>query len=265
MGGRERYAHQERDHLDRSVCARGRDFTNVSIRAGARNGTELVYGDLLLHKGVLKALGYVPRRLLARFDLPESVAARYNITTHLRDAKDKEGLDIVDARGGWVTPGLGHYTYLHLLHALIIFYCSVDLHTHIGLDPAPQLAGSDSTNSPHGPISPPLRSLDGFNTHDDARALALAGGVTSGLVLPGSGNAVGISLSENLALPTSDVHSSTDRGPSLRRQVPQDARAEPLHDGPRASSRAPCQRQCGCRETTLAVPEVRILSYSCPE
>jgi hypothetical protein len=48
-----------------------------------------------------------------------------------------------------------------------------------------------SINSRNGPILPWLRSLDGFNTHDDAFQLSISGGVTSAQVLPGSGNAIG--------------------------------------------------------------------------
>ena len=42
-----------------------------------------------------------------------------------------------------------------------------------------------------GPILPWLRSIDGLNTHDDGYELAMAGGVTSVQVLPGSNNAIG--------------------------------------------------------------------------
>lgn len=35
-----------------------------------------------------------------------------------------------------------------------------------------------------------LRSLDGLNTHDDAYELAIAGGLTTALVIPGSANAI---------------------------------------------------------------------------
>lgn len=48
--------------------------------------------------------------------------------------------------------------------------------------------------SPNGPILPWLRSIDGFNTHDEAFALSIAGGVTSVQVLPGSENAIGESI-----------------------------------------------------------------------
>jgi hypothetical protein len=40
-----------------------------------------------------------------------------------------------------------------------------------------------------------LRSIDGLNTHDEAYRLAIAGGVTSGQVLPGSGNNIGTFIS----------------------------------------------------------------------
>lgn len=65
------------------------------------------------------------------------------------------------------------------------------MHSHLGVDSVPELAGTRDTNSRRGPILPWLRSLDGLNTHDDAYELSIAGGVTSALVLPGSANAIG--------------------------------------------------------------------------
>lgn len=56
---------------------------------------------------------------------------------------------------------------------------------------APFMRGTFDVNSAHGPVLPWLRSIDGFNTHDEALELAIAGGVTSAQVLPGSGNAIG--------------------------------------------------------------------------
>jgi len=49
-------------------------------------------------------------------------------------------------------------------------------------------------NSKKGPILPWLRSIDGLNTHDESYELAMAGGVTSVQVLPGSKNAIGPSI-----------------------------------------------------------------------
>lgn len=67
----------------------------------------------------------------------------------------------------------------------------VDLHSHVGVLSVPATRGTFDVNSAHGPVLPYLRSIDGFNTHDDAFELAIAGGVTSAQVLPGSGNAIG--------------------------------------------------------------------------
>jgi hypothetical protein len=52
--------------------------------------------------------------------------------------------------------------------------------------------GAIDVNSPNGPIIPWLRSVDAINTRDDALKLTVAGGVTGGLILPGSGNGIGM-------------------------------------------------------------------------
>lgn len=62
----------------------------------------------------------------------------------------------------------------------------VDMHSHLGVDAAPALRGSDDTNSLKGSVQPWLRSLDGFDTHDAAFNGSIAGGITTMLVLPGS-------------------------------------------------------------------------------
>lgn len=67
---------------------------NATIFTGARNGTEVVYGDVLLNGGIVKALGYIPPRLLAL-------------------ANDVE---VVDAGGRWVTPGLGMFSLCLYCH-----------------------------------------------------------------------------------------------------------------------------------------------------
>jgi imidazolonepropionase-like amidohydrolase len=82
-------------------------------------------------------------------------------------------LDVYDAKGAWVTPGI------------------VDMHSHLGVYSSPALRGASDGNSRHGPILPWLRALDGINTHDDAYRLTLSGGVTTALVLPGSANSIG--------------------------------------------------------------------------
>ncbi|KAJ7039580.1 hypothetical protein C8F04DRAFT_1085776 [Mycena alexandri] len=86
---------------------------------------------------------------------------------------DQHRHDIVDAQGAWVTPGI------------------VDMHSHLAVEPAPALAGAQDGNSLKGLVLPFLRSLDAMNTHDDGFALAVAGGITTSLILPGSADAMG--------------------------------------------------------------------------
>ncbi|KAJ7589790.1 hypothetical protein C8J56DRAFT_1139426 [Mycena floridula] len=81
-------------------------------------------------------------------------------------------VSIVDVKGAWVSPGI------------------VDLHSHLGVGAFPALNGANDVNSFHGPVLPWLRVVDGLNTHDDAYRLAVAGGVTTSLILPGSANAI---------------------------------------------------------------------------
>ncbi|KAF8163787.1 hypothetical protein B0H34DRAFT_614504, partial [Crassisporium funariophilum] len=128
---------------------------NAKIWTGARSGTEVVYGDVLLDKGLVMAVGYIPPTLL------ESARS------------GGVGLKIQDVGGKWVTPGL------------------VDLHSHIGVYSSPALNGASDGNSRKSPILPWLRSIDGLNTHDASYELAIAGGVTTAQILPGSANNIG--------------------------------------------------------------------------
>lgn len=58
---------------------------NGVIFTGEKNGTVIVKGDLLLDKGIVKAIGRIPGWMLDQVD---------NLTT-------------VNAHGAWITPGLG--------------------------------------------------------------------------------------------------------------------------------------------------------------
>lgn len=66
------------------------------------------------------------------------------------------------------------------------------MHSHLGVEPSPGLQGASDGNSYKGLVLPWLRALDGLNTHDDGFALAVAGGLTTSLILPGSANAMGM-------------------------------------------------------------------------
>ncbi|KAJ7178858.1 hypothetical protein C8R43DRAFT_871685 [Mycena crocata] len=86
---------------------------------------------------------------------------------------DSHDYDTVDVQGAWVTPGI------------------VDMHSHLAVGASPALDGAADGNSLKGLVLPWLRSLDGLNTHDDGFKLAIAGGVSTSLILPGSADAMG--------------------------------------------------------------------------
>ncbi|KAF9501563.1 carbohydrate esterase family 9 protein [Pleurotus eryngii] len=128
---------------------------NARIWTGLENGTEVVRGDVLIDKGIIKGVGHFGRGFIA------------NARGRFAD------LEVVDVGGKWLTPGI------------------VDMHSHIGDASSPALDGSEDDNSLAGTAQPWLRSLDGLNTHDDSYLLSISGGVTTSLVLPGSANAIG--------------------------------------------------------------------------
>ncbi|KAF8551997.1 hypothetical protein OG21DRAFT_1477901 [Imleria badia] len=142
------HARSESDRF--SPDARPTLIRNATIWTSGYNGTEVVQGDLLLLKGLIRGVGAVAPSLLRDLDI-----------------------QVVDANGAWVTPGI------------------VDLHSHLGVGSAPDLDGSDDTNSVKAPMLPWLRSLDGLNTHDYGYQLARSGGVTTAQILPGSASNIG--------------------------------------------------------------------------
>src|SRR5258706_6500112 len=75
------------------------------------------------------------------------------------------GAAVIDAGGKYVTPGI------------------VDSHSHIALD--------DDVNEETSPITPHMMMKDAFDYQDKAIYRALAGGVTTSLLLHGSANLIG--------------------------------------------------------------------------
>ena len=84
-----------------------------------------------------------------------------------------EDVEIIDASGRWITPGL------------------IDPHSHIGVYPVPHVAALRDGNESTGPFKPEVRAADSFWPQDPTIERALAGGVTTIHVLPGSANLVG--------------------------------------------------------------------------
>ena len=75
----------------------------------------------------------------------------------------------------------------------------------MGVGASPKLRGAGDTNSHAAPMQPWLRSIDGLNTHDESYRLALAGGLTTALVITGSANAIGTEELAIISAPWQDV------------------------------------------------------------
>lgn len=81
--------------------------------------------------------------------------------------------DIIDAAGLIVTPGL------------------IDAHSHIGLTEDKIGLAGDDCNETTTSITPTLRAIDAINPKDAAFHNALASGITSAMIGPGSSNVIG--------------------------------------------------------------------------
>jgi imidazolonepropionase-like amidohydrolase len=87
--------------------------------------------------------------------------------------KPPPGVDVIDASGKWVLPGL------------------VDAHTHLGAREEGEGWAGHDTNELTGPIQAHVRVLDAINPADEGFRDAVAGGVLTAGITPGSGNPVG--------------------------------------------------------------------------
>ena len=86
---------------------------------------------------------------------------------------DSGGATVVDARGRWVTPGI------------------IDVHSHLGVYPSPGTESNSDGNEASAPVTAEVWAEHSVWPHDPGFAKALAGGVTSLQILPGSANLMG--------------------------------------------------------------------------
>ena len=86
---------------------------------------------------------------------------------------DAEGADVVDASNKWITPGI------------------IDIHSHLGVYPSPGTASMSDGNEATAPVTAEVWAEHSVWPHDPGFLTALAGGVTSLQILPGSANLIG--------------------------------------------------------------------------
>ena len=84
-----------------------------------------------------------------------------------------DGVLTINANGKWVTPGI------------------IDIHSHMGVYPAPGLRSSSDGNESTSPVTAHVWAEHSVWTQDPQMPLALKGGITTFHVLPGSANLIG--------------------------------------------------------------------------
>ncbi|MEZ5997476.1 MAG: amidohydrolase [Hyphomonas sp.] len=89
------------------------------------------------------------------------------------DLTAPDGATVIDASGRWVTPGI------------------IDNHSHLGAYPSPSVSAHQDGNEVSGPVTAEVWVEHSVWPQDPGFGRALAGGVTSLQVLPGSANLFG--------------------------------------------------------------------------
>ena len=85
----------------------------------------------------------------------------------------EDGVQVIDAADRWVTPGL------------------VDVHSHLGSSSSPHIKAHSETNEATAPVTAEVWIEHSIWPQDPGFSRAMAGGVTSLQILPGSANLIG--------------------------------------------------------------------------
>lgn len=86
---------------------------------------------------------------------------------------------------------LPHDTIVWDAHGRPLTSGVIDMHSHAGVDSLPELRGNADTNEMSSDITPYARAIDSIQPQDPQIQVIKSGGVTTSLVLPGSGNNIG--------------------------------------------------------------------------
>ena len=93
--------------------------------------------------------------------------------SYVGEGEAPDGVTTIDASGRWVTPGL------------------IDVHSHLGVYASPVVKAHSDGNEMTNPVTPNVWAEHSVWPQDPGFSRALAGGITSMQVLPGSGNLIG--------------------------------------------------------------------------
>jgi hypothetical protein len=114
-----------------------------------------------------KGYAWVRRDVFVQHGLIRQVADQIATDSLPDDTK------VWDARGRRLTSGI------------------IDMHSHAGVGALPELSGTEDVNELSGDVTPYVRSIDALNPLDPQIQVIKSGGVTTSLILPGSGNNMG--------------------------------------------------------------------------
>ncbi len=89
------------------------------------------------------------------------------------DTYTADSLTVIDATGKWITPGV------------------IDVHSHLGVYPSPSTQSHSDGNEATAPVSAEVWVEHSVWPHDPGFVTALAGGITTLQILPGSANLIG--------------------------------------------------------------------------
>lgn len=153
-------------------------IVNGTIYTMDQNNTVIEKGAIRIKDGILVEVGM--QEDVKQGQVKPGVQQGCRVMGEIADesvpvitVQPEPGEEILDARGGWILPGL------------------VEAHCHIGIQEEKKGMEGNDCNENVNPITPWLRALDAINPMDAAFKDAVRAGITCVQVGPGSSNVVG--------------------------------------------------------------------------